>query len=361
MLACLHFSWDACKHSTAEDASMDPDDQGPTGKAAGGIARAKSLTPEERREIARQGAAARWDPGILNAEFGSPDKPLKLGDAEIACYVLEDGTRVLARAGFVRAIGRTGKAKGGREYDDEFQTPVFLSADNLKPFITSDLAANSAPIIFKYNKTKLIGYKAEFLPQVCEVYLDAKDAGVLRPNQLHIAEACKALHRSFAKIGIIGLVDEITGFQDFRGRDALQAFLDRFLRAELAAWVKTFPDEFFQELFRLKKWQWKGTTRRPQVVGKYINDLIYQRLGPGVLEELKKRNPTNTKGRRKNKHFQWLTEDIGNPALAQHMYATIGFMRASTDWDSFKAVFYRAFPKKGEQLMFLLPTETSAP
>lgn len=323
------------------------------GKAAGGIARAKALTPEERSEIARRGAAARWESGILNAEYGSPDRPLMLGDVPIACYVLEDGTRVLARAGFIRAIGRTGKAKGGRQYDDEFQTPVFLSADNLKPFIPKDLGENSNPVIFRFNKAKLIGYRAELLPQVCEIFLDAKEAGALRPNQVHIADACKALHRSFAKVGIIGLVDEATGYQAVRARDALQAYLDKFLRAELAAWVKTFPDEFFRELFRLKKWQWKATTRRPQVVGKYINDLIYERLGPGVLDELRKRNPINAKGQRKAKHFQWLTEDIGNPALAQHMYATIGFMRAAEDWDSFKAAFYRAFPKKGDQLLLL--------
>ena len=331
------------------------------GKAAGGIARAKALTPEERSEIARQGAAARWDSEILKAEYGSPERPLMLGDVPIACYVLEDGTRVLARAGFIRAIGRTGKAKGGRQYDDEFQTPVFLSADNLKPFIPNDLDKNSTPVIFRFSKARLIGYRAELLPQVCEVFLDAKEAGALRPNQMHIADTCKALHRSFAKVGIIGLVDEATGYQEVRARDALQAFLDKFLRAELAAWVKMFPDEFFRELFRLKRWQWKATTRRPQVVGKYINDLIYQRLGPGVLEELRKRNPANAKGHRKAKHFQWLTEDIGNPALAQHMYATIGFMRAAEDWESFRSAFYRAFPKKGDQLQFLMnPNQTSA-
>ena len=57
--------------------------------------------------------------------------------------------RVLTRATFVRAIGRRGKAKGGRSYDDEFRTPVFLTAKNLKPFIPSEMLENSAPIIAK--------------------------------------------------------------------------------------------------------------------------------------------------------------------------------------------------------------------
>jgi P63C domain-containing protein len=332
------------------------DDNPPQGRAKGGLARAERLSPERRSEIASKAALSRWQrtENSLVATYGSPDKPLKIGTAEIGCYVLSDNTRVLARVGFLRAIGRTGKAKGGRDYDDELQTPVFLTAENLKPFISADLLENAKPIIFNAQGAQMIGYRAELLPQVCEVFLDANEAGALKPNQRHIAAQCKILHRAFARIGIIGLVDEATGFQQVRDREALQAFLDRFLRKELAAWVKTFPDEFFEQLFRLKRWQWSGTTRRPQVVGKYINDLIYDRLGPGVLEELRRRNPSNEKGRRKAKHFQWLTEDIGHPALAQHMYATIGFMRAAADWHAFKESFSRAFPKRGENLSLAL-------
>lgn len=71
-----------------------------------------------------------------------------LAGVEIQAYVLEDETRVLARAGFLKAIGRTGKAKGGRQYDEGFQTPVFLTADNLKPFISKEILSNSNSIVF---------------------------------------------------------------------------------------------------------------------------------------------------------------------------------------------------------------------
>ena len=71
-----------------------------------------------------------------------------------------------------------GKAKGGRAYDDEFKMPVFLTANNLKPFIPNDLMENSAPVIFKYKNTQYIGYRAELLPQVCGVFIDADEAGV---------------------------------------------------------------------------------------------------------------------------------------------------------------------------------------
>ena len=45
------------------------------------------------------------------------------------------------------------KVKGGRKFDEEFQTPVFLTADNLKPFFTTDLDGNSKPIFFTYGGT----------------------------------------------------------------------------------------------------------------------------------------------------------------------------------------------------------------
>jgi len=89
---------------------------------------------------------------------------------------------------------------------------------------------------------------------------------------------------------------------------------------------------------------------RPQVVAKYTNDLEYERLAPGILEELQTRNPRDEKGNRLAKHHQWLTEDVGHPALAQHLHATIGLMRASNTWDQFKSLIDRAFPKRGQTL-----------
>lgn len=37
----------------------------------------------------------------------------------------------------------------------------------------------------------MIGYKAELLPDVCDIFADAERAGKLRSNQVHIAQACR--------------------------------------------------------------------------------------------------------------------------------------------------------------------------
>ena len=85
-----------------------------------------------------------------------------------------------------------------------------------------------------------------------------------------------------------------------------------------------------------------------------LNDIVYERLAPGVLEELKRRNPVVETGRRRHKFHQWLTEDVGHPALAQHLYAVMTLMRISPNWKTFRHQSERAFPKKGQNLLLPL-------
>jgi len=229
--------------------------------------------------------------------------------------------------------------------------PPFLASKAISPFIPNDLMVRlNSPISYVplHGGRSAFGYEATLLPKICEVLLDADKAAALRPNQKHFAEIANVLIRGLAHVGIVALVDEATGYQEVRDRLALQAILDAFLRKELAAWAKRFPDEFYQQMFRLRGWQWKGmSVNRPSVVGKFTNDLVYERLAPGILNELETRNPKDDKGQRIAKHHQWLTEDVGHPALAQHLHAVIGFMRASSTWESFYRLMQRAFPKKG--------------
>ncbi|MGH6770992.1 MAG: P63C domain-containing protein [Xanthobacteraceae bacterium] len=62
--------------------------------------------------------------------------------------------------------------------------------------------------------------------------------------------------------------------------------------------------------------------------GILTNDIIYDRLAPGVLEQLKKVNPKDeATGRRKHKNFQWLTSNAGYPKLREHLGAVIAIMK----------------------------------
>ena len=105
-------------------------------------------------------------------------------------------------------------------------------------------------------------------------------------------------------------------------------------------------------MFRLRGWEWKvkSIKQRPGVVGNYNNDLVYQRLAPGVLDELRRKNPSQPSDRCKQKHHQWLTEEIGDPKLREHLASVITLMRASSEWTQFKRLIDRALPRFGHAI-----------
>lgn len=280
---------------------------------------------------------------IPQATHGSSDHPLKIGNLEIPCYVLEDGRRILVQNGMITALGMkqgtAGRGEGNR-------LVKFMNTKGVSEFVNDDLrSAILNPIKFKSpNDTELEGYNATILADLCDSVLEARKLDKLNYQQHHIADQCEILVRGFARVGIIALVDEATGYQDFRARQALEKILEKFLTDELSKWAKRFPDAFYKELFRLRGWNYNpDSVKRPGVVGTLTNDIVYGRLAPGVLEELKKKSPI--KGGTKIHYHRWLTEDIGHPKLQEHLSAVIALMKASPDWKTFTRLLNRALPK----------------
>lgn len=283
---------------------------------------------------------------------------LVIGNVTIHAAVLEDGTRVLSERETMTALG--GKRGGshwvrknrGAEGSD---LPVFVSASNLAPFISDELRGKlGKPIIYRplEGGNPGNGVKAEALPEICDVWLKARDTpGALHPTQKHIAVQADILMRGLAHVGITALVDEATGYQVDRDRADLQRILEAYISKELLPWTKQFPDEFYREMFRLRGWRWSPVSvKRPGYVGKLTNKLVYEKLPPGVLAELRVKNPRDPgKKRRRHLHHQFLTDDVGHPHLGRHLAAVIALMRAAPDWRSFERMFARAFPSN-EQL-----------
>lgn len=325
-------------------------------QAKGGEARAKKLTPEKRSEIAKKGAEARWgDPDKLPRETHPGE--LHIGDAVIQCSVLEDGTRVLGRNAMLRAFGLSkggGRKKNYEPLDDGgAQIPRFLESTSIRSRLSTDLLEGLArPVVFrpKHGGRAANGYEATLLPKICNAILEARDAGALQQNQIPLAVQADMLIRALAQVGIIALIDEATGYQAERDRDELQRLLKLYLSEEALKWVKRFPAEFFNQIYRLRGWQRPMNlhAHSPQM-GKYINELVYERLPEGVMDQLKKLNPVDDETkRRKYKHHQFLTEDVGHPDLQAHLIKLIGLMQASTDWDMFKQLFGRVFMKSAD-------------
>lgn len=323
-----------------------------TGRAKGGLAVAAKMTPEQLKERAMKGVEARKEKSSLPK--ASHVGELVIGDTVIQCAVLSDGTRLISERGVVKALG--GKRGGShwkrkKENTDGANLPIYVSAKNILPFISEELSlALTSPIEYKTGSVVGYGLKAELLPQVCDVWLKARDAGKVLPSQDHIAVQADILMRGLAHVGIIALVDEATGYQDVRARNELNIILQAYIAKELLPWTKRFPDEFYKQIFRLHGWGFNPmSVKRPGYVGTLTNKLVYERLPAGVLEELRKINPPNESGNRRHRHHQFLSENIGNPHLEKHIASVTTLMRISESWDIFIGMFLKAFPASGDQ------------
>jgi hypothetical protein len=329
-----------------------------TGKAKGGYARAAKLAPEKRREIAQLAAKERWEGSSLPKVLRRGT--LKISDIKIPCAVLDNGKRVLTEHGITNAIlgsrsGASKRIKSAQE-DSGAPVPLFLAPNNLSEFISQELRDGPlAPIEYTDESKMIRAFDANLLPAVCDIWLKARDKGVLQKQQQNKAKKAEILMRGLAHVGIVALVDEATGYQEIRPRDALQAYLELIIRKELASWAKKFPDEFYENIYKLKSWPWPGMKKnRFSVVAHYTRDLVYERLAPGLLKELEKKSPRDDSGNRKNKFHQWLTDDIGDPMLAQHLHSIVMFQRLALSsgygWNRFVKMVDKVLPKKGTNL-----------
>jgi hypothetical protein len=319
-------------------------------QSQGGKARAEKLPASKREEIARNAALARWSDNPTKFPREVHEGMIEVLHVSIPCGVLEDGTRIFSTRGVNRVLGskRTG-APTSRDNDDKHapRLPAILASELIKSFIPSNLMARlNFPREYRPKRggRTAFGYEATLLPDLCGVILDAHDAGKLGKRYETIVRTAKILNRAFAKLGVIALVDEATGYQDKRPIDELQRILEVYIAEELRPWIKTFPDEFFRQIYRIQSWQYKpGSAKRTPYVGKLINKYIYEQLPPGVLDELRQKNPLTEKGYRRHKHFQLLSVDTGSPHLDRQLTAVTTILKISDDKLDFEDNFNRAF------------------
>jgi hypothetical protein len=315
----------------------------------GGLKRAESLPSERKAEIARMGAEARWTRNLPQAEY---EGEFSVGGMSFPCAVLPNGTRIITQAALLRALGRSRPKAGTGVLSTVDELPFFLQAEALKPFISEELAMSTNPIFYRTKSGgRGVGYDARLLPQVAEVYLKLRDAELIEKKEIPVRYermivAADILMRALANVGIIALVDEATGFQRDRAAQALAEILEKFIAKELRPWVRTFPEGFYAELFRLRGLEFPtDPVRRPMYFGHLTNDIIYSRLAPRVLEELKNATPRAPGGRHKHQLHRRLTEDFGHPKLREHLTAVVTTMQLSSTYDDFITKLDRVRPR----------------
>jgi len=329
-------------------------------QSKGGRVRAKNLTDEEKREIAAQGARARWAKASPEAAVDLPvathQGKMALGGLELDCYVLEDGRRVFHKRGMAKALGM--KSGGGN---------VFLRAMQRKS-LGSELGADllekiESPINFKPLTRDLgHGYEASVLVEICKAVVRADELGRLTSSQQGLVAQARVILQALAKVGVVALIDEATGYQTERSPDALRILVQQYIEEEKREWEKQFPDSYYDELNRLYGSQLytktgKGTViqNRPQHFAKFTRSYVYHPLENGaVLEELDRINPKiDKRGTRRARFHQHLSEGYGIEKLKRQVQEVMTLMAVSDSVGQFKRLFFKRFPMSGAQLDLL--------
>jgi hypothetical protein len=334
----------------------------------GGKARAAALSPTERSAIASEAAKKRWAGRASSNALGphvleNYKSVVDIGGMKLPCAVIEGAQgiqRVISEHGITNAIlgTRSGASKRLKKAasDEGALLPLFIAPRQLKPFITKELLDGPlAPIDYMDGDRLVRGYDAEVLVEVCNIWLRARESGALQKQQLEKAQKAEILTRALAKTAIAALVDEATGYEKVRPQNALQQYLALIVRKELAAWVKKFPDEFYENIYKLKGWRWPGMSKnRYSVVGHYTNNLVFERMAPGLLNQLQTKTPKNERGHRPDRMHQWLTADVGDPMLAQHLHSLMMLQRVAIangyGWQRFLHMVNQAMPRRGDTL-----------
>jgi P63C domain len=319
-----------------------------TGRAKGGIARAQNLTLEQRREIGRKGALARWGDPTNTTKLPQAicEGSLDLGVVELDSYVLKDRRRVFHKRNMADAIGL--KSQGGNVF---LRTINSKGLGSLIPDKIKDKMNN--PIVFRTPSGAVAhGFEGTDLIEVCDAIWEARKQGKLTTSQHLIGIQAEIIIRSVAKVGIIALIDEATGYIKDKGKEEYREFYKQFVREEARQYEKEFPDQLFDVIYELYHITRKHKNKHPQFFGHFIRKYIYKPLANSngaVLEMIDEKNPVvYTSGGRKYKIFQFL-EEIGTSALRSQIWQVIGIGNATRSKQSFDKAFAKAFPQSGDQ------------
>jgi hypothetical protein len=343
LYASIGFVGDACM--------TRPQDKEVTGRAKGGVARAKALGSNRRSEIAKKAALARW--GSKATHKGSFKRDFGI---DIDCFVLDDPqkTAVISQRGMAEALGYSKIASGSRILEA-------LRGPRIAPYTGPELIKKiENPLIFQWVGPGAgyisHGYDVTILIDVCKAIINAEADGKLAANQKHIARQAHIILSASAKAGIKGLVYALAGYNP-SAKEVIEAF-KLYIQEEARKYEPEFPNELYVEWHRLydipvpargKPWHFKYLTVR------HIYHPLAQSRGKiyALLKALKSND-----GDRRKKMFQFLNE-VGARALRMHLGRVLEMAEASPNKEMYEKRITQRFGDQ-QELDLVVPSDPIA-
>lgn len=267
-----------------------------------------------------------------------------LPDTVFDAFILEDGKRVFSQRGAARVWGLTG---GGAT-----AFPRMVNGKNISAYLTKkNLEDIDNPVYFKTSDMNPPaihhGYEVTLIIDVCHAIVTAWEEDKLAPNQESTAKRALAILKATSKLGIISLVDSTLGYVP-KEQEYKQAY-ESFLLKEASAWIKEFPDEFYDMFYKFYGIVWNKHKNHPSFFGSLTNKFVYTPLAHSngyLLRELKDRNSDSSK-----RLHQFLSNE-GKNSLRSHLWQLIGIGKISRDKSEFERNFSKVFGEDYQLKLF---------
>lgn len=185
---------------------------------------------------------------------------------------------------------------------------------------------------------------------MCQEYVDSLGKGLLLKTQMHLAVQASRMLCAFAKVGIIALVDEATGYQAQRAACELSFAYRAILLESQRDWDLMWPAECVVALCSLHGVRYIGGSY-PHFLASTFDRLYRAILGDAVVDELKRRNPEPKFG---TNHHQWLTPEAREVVRRNIDIVTL-LARQSGSKDEFWARIDNQFRDESLQLGLYVP------
>lgn len=289
---------------------------------------------------------------------------LKIGDKEIKCAVLEDGTRILTQTSVYSAFDR--KQRGRRAKDPVVELngqkifiPAFLGGKNMVDYLSEHEISQILPIRYVSMSGRVTeGYIAYILPTLAEIWLKAREdhnAGIIKLNhrQVEVAKRAEMLVRSLARVGITALVDEATGYIRDKKANEYKELFYQFIREDITEkYAKPLKSRegFWNGIYKIYGLKRTPGKNHPQFFGKFLRKYLYApllRSNGAILEIIDERNPIivskNGTRYRKDSMYQFLEKEVAFEEWKNNLIKIETILEMSPNQRSFESNFAKVF------------------
>lgn len=210
----------------------------------------------------------------------------------------------------------------------------------------------SSPFTVLYEGLEEHYYDSALLVDFANEIINLNAQGVLDESWRDNALRCRHFIQASAKIGVSSLIDEATGYAKLKADYEYRQMFEKYISDTKSSWMLEFKEPFFNGIYKIYNLRRIGRNH-PSFFGTFILKYIYYPLAGSnglILKKLDEKDPyVSHKGRSCRLH-QYLSEELGKPALRDQLVEVTTLLKVSRDKDWFKRMFMELHPKIGDQL-----------